>query len=381
MALTTNLVAYYPLTETVSTRNSAVGSRHLTEQGTPTYDSGIVGTATKFVFSSSQYLYHADHNDLDLSTTGSASEWSICGWAYCDSFPNLQQIVAKGESSMADGIQLEYGLQIGIFGNVLAQVDYGNDYHEAKWDADLSVGEWFFVAGVLRTTGDDTGLTVFGGKASDTELAKNTTKFTPAAAASTAGILTIGSLYGNQNFMNGRIDEVGLWKRALTDDEVSQLFNGGSGTTHPFDRTSGQDMDWVSPPAIVTRPSLRTVPAEYPLPPLGDLVTGAGVGGTPTVDSWRSETEVPVLPRPLYYDVYAEPIVNNRELVIPPVDAWWSNAEIPTPSRPGHLEAMAVPAVGPTAISEVNVPETIAPPEEYTPARTEEADEYRSRNA
>jgi hypothetical protein len=381
MALTTNLVAYYPLSETTGDRNTVVGSRHLTPQGTPTYDSGIVGTAAKFVFSSSQYLNHADHNDLDLSTTGSASEWSICGWAYCDSFPNLQQIVAKGESSMADGIQLEYGLQIGIFGNVLAQVDYGNDYHEAVWDADLSVGEWFFVAGVLRTTGDDAGLTVFGGKASDTELTKNTTKFTPAAAASTAGIFTIGSLYGNQNFMNGRIDEVGLWKRALTDDEVSQLFNGGSGTTHPFDRTSGQDMDWVSPPAIVTRPSLRTVPAEYPLPPLGDLVTGAGVGGTPTVDSWRSETEVPVLPRPLYYDVYAEPIVNNRELVIPPVDAWWSNAEIPTPSKPGHLEAMAVPAVGPTAISEVNVPETVDPPEEYTPARTEEADEYRSRNA
>ncbi|QDP52488.1 MAG: putative concanavalin A-like lectin/glucanases superfamily protein [Prokaryotic dsDNA virus sp.] len=381
MALTTDLVAYYPLSETTGNRNTVVGSRNLTQSGGVTYETGIVGTAAKFTFASSQYLNHADHNDLDLSTTSSASEWTICGWAYCESFPNLQQIIAKGDSSMPDGIQMEYGLQIGIFGDVLAQVDYGNDYREAKWDAQIAPEEWFFVAAVLRKTGEDSGLTIYGGKTTDSELTKNTTRFTPSAAANNQGVLTIGSLYGNQNFMNGRIDEVGLWKRALTDDEVAQLFSGGSGTTYPFGKTAGQDMDWVSPPAIVTRPSIRTVPAEYPLPPLGDLLTGAGVGGTPTVDSWRSETEVPVLPRPLYHNVYAEPIINNREIVIPPVDAWWSNAEIPTPSRPGHLEAMAVPAVGTTAISEVNVPEAVAPPEEYTPARTEDVDEYRSRNA
>lgn len=381
MALTTNLVAYWPLGETTGNRNTVVGSRNLTQNGGVTYDTGIIGTAAKFAFASSQYLTHADHADLDLASTSSASEWSITAWAYCSSFPGDQQIVAKGDSSLPDGVALEYGIRVDLYGKLNAQIDYGNDFREAVWDGGIELNEWFFVAAVMRTSGDDTGLTIYGGKATDTEVEKNTTSFTPAVVPNNDGFLTIGSLYSNQFFMDGRIDEVGLWKRALTDDEIAQLFNGGAGLTHPFDRTAGQDMDWVSPSAIVTRPSLRTVPAEYPLPPLGDLVTGAGVGGTPTVDSWRSETEVPVLPRPLYSNVYAKPVINSRELVIPPVDSWWSNAEIPTPSRAGHLEAMAVPAVGPTAISEVNVPAVVAPPDEYTPARTEDADEYRSRNA
>lgn len=35
-------------------------------------------------------------------------------------------------------------------------------------------------------------------------------------------------------FMNGLIDEVGIWDRDLTSDEVAELYNSGSGLTHPF---------------------------------------------------------------------------------------------------------------------------------------------------
>jgi hypothetical protein len=380
MSLTTELVAYWPLGEATGNRNTSVGARNLSSTASVGYGEGTIGAASKFIATSSQYLSHVDHADLDLASSSAASAWSICAWAYCDSFLNLMQVIAKSDPAGGGGMLIEYGIHIDVFGNVTAEADYGSDKRTATWNGGVSENEWFFVAAVLNTTGDDSGLTMYGAKATDPELSKNTTKYIPGAVDSNIGQFFIGCKNGNQYFMDGRIDEVGLWKRALTDDELAQLFNGGAGLTYPFGKTAGQDMDWVSPPAIATRPAIRTVPAEYPLPPLGDLVTGAGVGGTPTIDSWRSETEVPVLPRPLHYNVYAEPIINNRELVVPPVDAWWSNAEIPTPSRAGHMEAMAVPAVGPTAISEVNVPDVVAPPEEYTPARTEDADEYRSRN-
>lgn len=381
MSLSTNLVAYWPLSEATGSRATSVGDRNLTSNGSVGYAEGIIGAAASFGSStSSQYLSHIDHADLDLASSSAASDWSVCAWAYCTSFLNLMQIISKADPSATGGMLVEYGIYVDVFGGVVAAADYGSAYRTASWDGDLSENEWFFVTAVLNTTGEDSGLTLYAAKATDTEISKNTTKYIPVAVANTSGVLSVGSHLGNQRFMDGRIDEVGLWKRALTDDEVSQLFNSGAGVTHPFGKAAGQDMDWVSPPAIVTRPSIRAVPAEYPLPSLGDVVTGAGAGGTPTIDSWRSETEVPVLPRPLYSNVYAEPIVNNRELVVPPVDAWWSNAEIPTPIKAGSLEAMAIPAVGPTAVSEVNVPAVVAPPDEYTPARTEEADEYRSRN-
>lgn len=37
---------------------------------------------------------------------------------------------------------------------------------------------------------------------------------------------------------NGAIDEVGIWSRALTSGEVSQLYNGGAGIQYPFGVTN-----------------------------------------------------------------------------------------------------------------------------------------------
>ncbi len=41
--------------------------------------------------------------------------------------------------------------------------------------------------------------------------------------------------YNKQRFWNGYIDELGVWNRVLTETEVQQLYNNGSGNTYPFD--------------------------------------------------------------------------------------------------------------------------------------------------
>jgi hypothetical protein len=38
----------------------------------------------------------------------------------------------------------------------------------------------------------------------------------------------------NTNALDGKGDEVGIWNRALTTTEITELYNGGSGKTHPF---------------------------------------------------------------------------------------------------------------------------------------------------
>jgi hypothetical protein len=44
--------------------------------------------------------------------------------------------------------------------------------------------------------------------------------------------------------MNGRLDEVAIWNRALSDSEIAHLYNGGLGNpvaTVPSDRTETAD--------------------------------------------------------------------------------------------------------------------------------------------
>ena len=42
---------------------------------------------------------------------------------------------------------------------------------------------------------------------------------------------------GDGNYYNGQIDEVGIWNRALSQAEVTSLYNGGAGLTYPFAQT------------------------------------------------------------------------------------------------------------------------------------------------
>jgi hypothetical protein len=40
---------------------------------------------------------------------------------------------------------------------------------------------------------------------------------------------------GNQFEWDGYLDEIGIWSRVLTDDEIAELYNSNSGITYPFD--------------------------------------------------------------------------------------------------------------------------------------------------
>ena len=46
--------------------------------------------------------------------------------------------------------------------------------------------------------------------------------------------LLLGARDGSQNFpLKGSADEVAIWSRALTDGEITTLYNGGAGTQVP----------------------------------------------------------------------------------------------------------------------------------------------------
>jgi len=43
---------------------------------------------------------------------------------------------------------------------------------------------------------------------------------------------------GDAGFMDGLLDECGLWNKTLTSDEVTSLYNSGNGLAYPFTTTS-----------------------------------------------------------------------------------------------------------------------------------------------
>ena len=59
-------------------------------------------------------------------------------------------------------------------------------------------------------------------------------------AATTNGHFQFGA--GSTNYLEGKIDEVGVWNRALSADDVSLLYNSGYGRTYPFNNYFDNDI-------------------------------------------------------------------------------------------------------------------------------------------
>ena len=68
----------------------------------------------------------------------------------------------------------------------------------------------------------------------------------------TGAYSTNGGTTANAAFFDGKMDEVGVWNRALSANEVSQLYNGGSGrsyqSTPGITEGSGQTEAWQTQP-------------------------------------------------------------------------------------------------------------------------------------
>jgi hypothetical protein len=90
----------------------------------------------------------------------------------------------------------------------------------------ISTGVWRqFVA---RRSGTDLRIFFDGASAGFTTLAGGAT------ITDTGMPLLLGARDGAQNFpLNGKADEVAIWSRALTNDEISTLFNNGAGMQIP----------------------------------------------------------------------------------------------------------------------------------------------------
>jgi hypothetical protein len=215
MALTDNLVSYYKLDESSGNAVDSVGSNTLTNTGTATYSAGKINNGVNLVSASSQYLIDTTPSGLPTST----SAFSVSLWLKATSWtgdsilfswgtnPGTNQIVIRSNSSTTFGV-----------GDTSTFKDFTV--------STMSTGTWYHL--VVTCAGSGSGISLyFNGSLISTS--------STLTYSITNGYLQLGGAYlGAFSLWNGSEDEVGIWSRALTSGEVTQLYNGGAGNQYPF---------------------------------------------------------------------------------------------------------------------------------------------------
>jgi hypothetical protein len=237
MALTDSLISYWKLDEASGNALDAHGSNELTEHigfgagiGTGT---GKINNGRDFVWSNLEWFEHASNSDLHAGGDITLACWFRCE-DLTDLFNGVANLFAKG-----GGTDFDYGVVLTSTG-YLAFLTAGAAAYENLETVDcldpVSAGVWNYVVCWYDSS---TGINI--------QVNNGTVYNNPAGLEpySSSELFIIGH-DGFSSGFDGIIDEAGLWKRVLTSDERTSLYNGGAGLAYPF--ATGRDVGKIIQP-------------------------------------------------------------------------------------------------------------------------------------
>jgi hypothetical protein len=234
MALTDDLISYWRMDEASGNALDAHGSNTLTDVATVGSTTGKINNARDFEFSNAEFFWCADTADL---STGDI-DFTIAAWVNAEAFGGNRVIAAKylGGSANNREWQLWY-----INGSARFELRVSPDgaagsvvTRQATTLGAPSTGTWYHIVAWHDSVNNLLGIAVNGG-AADTS-AHTTGVFTGDAAFS----IGEGSSSSVGTSWDGLIDEVGFWKRVLTSQERTDLYNSGNGLAYPFTTSTPQ---------------------------------------------------------------------------------------------------------------------------------------------
>lgn len=173
-------------------------------------DDGIISNAANFT--------PADFGNLSgyHFASGTAAK-SISIWANPSSTAG-GQFIANGGATSSGGA---FGLAYGWSGSDQKFWIYGQGA-DVIANVTSSINNWHHVVGVDNGTGYRK-LYVDGVIVGEMAFAYNT---------ATTNDVEIGKSFFGSNYWNGGMDELAIWERALTEEEIALLYNSGSGITY-----------------------------------------------------------------------------------------------------------------------------------------------------
>lgn len=284
---TTNLVSWWELNETTGTRNDSHGANHLSSNNSVGYTSGLVGNAANFVAANNQYLSIADNTSLSLTGNMTISFW----FRYTAAPAATQYLIAKrtGASGRSYSIQI---LSTGYL--VFTAYADGSTATNITTAIVAPTNTWNFVT-ATHNNGSNITLRI--------------NNETPVSATLTGGIydslaaFSVGSIVGASSF-SGDIDELGVYTRVLSTDELDWLYNSGAGRSYcdiasncatPTPTSTVTATITATPTATATATPTATATATITSTALPTETKTPTATGTATVTQTPTQTETPTV--------------------------------------------------------------------------------------
>lgn len=224
--LLTDLISWWSMNEESGTRDDSHGSNDLADGNTVLYTAGKVGNAADFEATNEEYLWIADNASLSFSGN---DDFTFVFWCRLESVAAWSQLITKWDWGSNDR---EYQMYYDDTKERFVGGVSPNGTASTLVDADTlgvpATETWYFIVFYHDSTNDIISIEVNEGGA-DTEahatgIHDDVTEFTVGAQRNN------GAAGGA--FLDGEIDEVGLWDRVLTDAEMTWLYNSGNGRSY-----------------------------------------------------------------------------------------------------------------------------------------------------
>ena len=210
MLLTDGLVAYWNLDEASGTRLDSVGSNHLMDNNTVTSATGILNGAAQFTAANSEYLSVPDNASINTNK----KDFTLGFWLYLDDKATSYSFVDKGVE-----FSVEYDTPVGL-DRLFLEMQEPTVQVNADSFGSPPTNEWIFAVAWKDTVAHTVSLQINDGTVESAGFSGH--------SINPISPLLIGARGGPDRFLNGRMDEVGLWKRVLTAGERTTLYEDPS---------------------------------------------------------------------------------------------------------------------------------------------------------
>ena len=226
MSLLTGLISAWELNEASGNALDSHGSNTLTDNNTVGSGTGLVyGTARDFEATDGEYLSRASNASLQ---TGDI-DFSLGACVKFGSKGATRVVLGKWPATGSFEYLLYYDSGADRFSFAVSSTGSGNPGEFAAVAANNlgapSVGVWYHLVAWHDATANQIGIAVNAGT-------PNTTAHSGGVRAGTAPLNVGRNDDGDTNFWDGLIGPVRIWKRVLTSQERTDLYNGGAGLAY-----------------------------------------------------------------------------------------------------------------------------------------------------
>lgn len=221
MSLLDDLISYWKMDEASGDALDAHSTNDLTDTNTVAAGTGIINGGRDFEVGNSEYFNLADNAALSVGNI----DFTFTAWVKLESKVADSSIVGKGGEN-----DLPYNLDWGTTADrfrfrVSSATGFTNlTTATANNLGSPSLATWYFIVAWHDATANTINIQVNNGTADSAAYS--------AGSYDDTGAFRIGSFPFYNNYFDGLIDEVGFWKRILTTDEKTDLYNSGAGLSY-----------------------------------------------------------------------------------------------------------------------------------------------------